>query len=181
MDRRNAIATLSGAVAASALLTLPRRAAWAQQTPALMPGTTLDADAYKTHTLMAGTFAKQTSVVALGKATNPRVKQFAQFEADEQTTIAQVLTDMANPPPAPLDAAHQGMLTQLQGEQGKAFDAAYVQGQIKGHQELFAIQQAYLNGNPTDRDREHIAMLARAVIQMHLTMLQDLQGLVGSA
>ena len=56
-----------------------------------------------------------------------------------------------------------------------------MQGQIKGHQELFAIQEEFLNGVPTDHGREHIAVLARTVIQMHLTMLQDLQGVVGAA
>ena len=179
MDRRNAMTTLSGAVAASALLLLPRQGALAQKAAAITGP--LDAGGYKTHTLMAGTFSKQTSVLAISRATNPKVRQFAQFEADEQTAIAQVLTDETNPPPAPLDPAHEALLSALQREEGKAFDIAYVRGQIQGHQELFAIQQAFLNGNPTNRDREHIAVLARTVIQMHLVMLQDLQGMVGSA
>ncbi len=51
--------------------------------------------------------------------------------------------------------------------------------QIQGHQELLKIQQAFLNGVPTDHDREHLAVLARMAIQMHLTMLQDLQAITG--
>jgi hypothetical protein len=34
---------------------------------------------------------------------------------------------------------------------------------------------------PVDRDREHIAVLARTVIQMHLTMLHDLQSMLSNA
>jgi len=170
MNRRNAIVTLSGVLATSALLVVPRGPAFAQTT-----GATLGQGQYKAKTLMAGTFSKQTSQMAISQATHPKVQEFAQFEAAEQTTIAQALTNMNNPPPAPLDAQHAALLKQLQGQSGKAFDAAYVQGQITGHQELLAIQQSYLNAAPTDRDYKHVAMLSRTVIQMHLTMLQDLQ------
>lgn len=173
MNRRDMIATLSGVAATSALLVASRGSAFAQA-----PGPTLSQPKYKTETLMAGTFAKQTSQLALAQATHPKVKEFAQFEVAEQTTIAQALTDLNNPPPAPLDAKHKGLLTQLQGMSGKAFDTAYVQGQIEGHQELLNIQQSFLNGVPVNHDSRHIAMLARTVIQMHLTMLQDIQGML---
>ena len=170
MNRRNAIVTLSGVLATSALLVAPRRPAFAQAV-----GATLSAGPYKTKTLMAGTFSKETSQMAMSQATHPKVQEFAQFENAEQTTIAQALTDMNNPPPAPLDAQHAAMLKQLQAQSGKAFDMAYVQGQITGHQELLVIQQSYLNAAPTNADYKHIAMLARTVIQMHLAMLTDLQ------
>src|SRR3712207_607416 len=48
-------------------------------------------------TLAGGTVALQTSEIALQKAQNPRVKQFAQFERDEQTTIAEVLRSIQEP------------------------------------------------------------------------------------
>ena len=127
-------------------------------------------------TLMAGTLAKQTSEIALQKAVDPRVKEFAGFEDAEQTTIAQVLTNTPNPPPVPLDARHAAVLSQLQTVSGPAFDQAYVQGQLAGHQELFGIQNAFLQGQPAmNTDSAHIAMLARTTIQMHLTMLRDIE------
>ena len=70
---------------------------------------------------------------------------------------------------------HTALLHQLQSQSGKTFDSAYIQGQIVGHQQLLNIQQAFLNKTLTGNDDEHIAVIARAVIQMHLTMLQDLQ------
>jgi predicted outer membrane protein len=169
MDRRNALLTLSGVMMTTTLLTLPRRNALAQAT------TALQLPLYRTETLEIGTFAKETSQVALKKAEHPKVREFAGFEVAEQTAIAQVLTNNNDPPPAPLSSAHQSELKQLQAQGGRAFDGAYVQGQIAGHHQLLAIQQAFLDGRPTDLDAMHIAVLARTVINMHLTMLQDLQ------
>jgi putative membrane protein len=48
-------------------------------------------------TLATGTVALQTSEIALQKAQNPKVKQFAQFERDEQTTVAEVLRSIQEP------------------------------------------------------------------------------------
>jgi putative membrane protein len=48
-------------------------------------------------TLAAGTVSLQTSEIALQKAQNAAVKQFAGFERDEQTTIAEVLRSMQEP------------------------------------------------------------------------------------
>ncbi len=176
MNRRDMIVTLSGVVATSALLAASTNPALAQA-PA---GPTLSLAKYKTQTLMAGTYSKETSQLAIAQASHPKVKEFGQFEASEQTAVAQVLTDVNNPPPAPLDPKHATLLQQLQGMSGKAFDAAYVQGQIDGHQELLNIQQSYLNGVPTNLDHRHIAILSRMAIQMHLTMLQDIQGMLAA-
>jgi len=179
--RRHALTGLTGLAAVSALVAASSGPARAQSSTVPGSGKTPGGSAYKTQTLIVGTLSKEQSQLALGRATHPQVKQFAQFEVAEQTTVAQVLTDEANPHPAPLDATLKATLTTLQQSRGKAFDAAYVQAQIEGHQKLLAIQQAFLNGRPDDMDHKHIAMLARTVIQMHLTMLGDLQQAVGAA
>ncbi len=160
------------------MLALPPQAALAQEAaPAGTPVASrkLTMPEYKKFTLVGGTFSKETSQLALTQATNPKVKEFAQFEFNEQTTIAQVLTDMNDPKPAPLDPGHAAKLRDLQGQSGKAFDVAYVQGQIAGHQELLSLQQGYLDTAPADLDTKHAAMLARTVIMMHIQMLQDIQ------
>ncbi len=89
-----------------------------------------------------------------------------------------MLTNRANPRPVPLDAQHAGMLQSLKAMQGRAFDAAYVQGQMQGHQELLAIQEGYLKRPPASSDLEHIAVLAHMTILQHITMLQDLQNAI---
>ena len=177
MDRRQALTGMGGIVAASALLALPRTV-FAQSTTVTAPPVSaqpLTAADYKPMTLMAGTASKMQSVMAQTKAVHPLVRQFAVFETDEQTSIAQVLTDMTAPPPAPLDPADQQVIAKLQGTTGKAFDVAYIDAQIQGHRKLLTIQQGFLTGAVTNRDLEHIAVLARTTIMMHLTMLQELQ------
>ncbi|MBL6458412.1 DUF4142 domain-containing protein [Belnapia sp. T6] len=166
MNRRHAFLGLAAASLSTPLLISRAQAQTA--------GRTFSPTEHLAMTLMGGTLAKQTSQIALERAVNPHVKQFAGFEIAEQTALAQVLTDVANPPPVPLDAEHQAMLTSLQGLTGPAFDRAYVQSQIQGHQELLLIQQGYLENTNRTPDGQHIAVLARASIQQHLTMLQDL-------
>lgn len=178
MDRRNAIMAFSGLLASSALTAMPRRQAFAQ-TPAATDQATDQATPitplqYKTQTLRVGTLSKTSSLYAIDQALHPKVRQFAQFEVNEQTAMAQVLTDINNPPAVPLDAEQAALLQQLQNQTGKSLDIAYVQAQITGHRQLLSIQQDFLNGTLTGNDDEHIAVLARTVIQMHLTMLQDL-------
>lgn len=127
-------------------------------------------------TALAGAATLETSDVALDKARDPKVKEFARFEHDEQTTIADVLKMIdpslgrANPDPK--------MATTIQTlagmPPGPAYDKAYVAAQIEGHNVLLAIQEDYLK---VGKDREHvsIAKLARGMIKEHLAILADLE------
>jgi putative membrane protein len=139
---------------------------------------TVSGTEYLAKTLMGGTLAKQTSQLALERATNPRVKQFAGFEIAEQTALAQVLTDTENPPPVPLDADHMAELRTLQAQSGSAFDRAYILGQMTQHQALLLTQQGYLENTNRSTDTQHIAVLARMSVQQHLVMLREIQQLL---
>jgi putative membrane protein len=155
-------------------------------------------------TLAAGTVALQTSETALQKAQNPKVKQFAQFERDEQTTIAEVLRSIQEPAAtassgaaaasgASASASASGgaaramatapeipadkarMMEELQQKSGTEFDRMYVQGQIQGHQELLQIQERYIQANTRNREQTNVAKLARGHIKEHIAMLQEIQ------
>lgn len=140
-------------------------------------------------TLAAGTVALQTSEIALQKAQNPKVKQFAGFEREEQTTIAEILRSMQEPaatatggaataPVIPADKAD--MMQQLQqAKAGPDFDRLYIRGQLQGHQDLLRIQERYLQGNSRNREHVTIAKLARGRIQEHITELQDIHRELG--
>ena len=169
MQRRTALSTLT--IAATPLLvSVSAPSAFA----AAKSGGTTD---YKQHTLMIGTLSKEMSEIALKKASNGKVKEFAGFEDDEQTAVARVLTNKMNPPPAELDAEHKKILSQLRDLSGAKFDQQYIKGQIDGHQQLKKIQEAYLESGKSE-DMLHIARLADMVIKMHLTMLSDLQAML---
>jgi putative membrane protein len=134
-------------------------------------------------TMMVGSVALQTSEIALQKAQDEDVKQFAQFERDEQQTIAEVLRSMLEPagtastanPPQP-DQQHAAMIQKLQqAKAGDAFDKEYIQGQLQGHQELLQIQERFLQGRPQNREAMNAAKLARGQIKEHLVLLKDIQ------
>lgn len=171
-DRRQ---IMLGAAATPALLLLSGRLVLAQQNATSNTAMPMDPARHKAATLQLGTLAKETSTLALQKASHPRVKEFAGFEVAEQTTIGQVLTDLQNPPPAPLTQLQEDMLKRLQSASASSFDRDYIQAQIQTHEELLQVQQNFLSqaGRMTS-DGVHVAMLARTVIQMHITMLNDL-------
>ena len=131
-------------------------------------------------TLMAGMVALETSKVALEKARNDQVKQYAQFEKDEQEGIAEVLKSMMDPAatssamPMQLQGEDAAMVQKLRGMQaGAEFDRMYVQGQIEGHQKLLRIQEEYIRQG---RNREHmnVAKLARGHIKEHIEDFTDI-------
>jgi putative membrane protein len=170
MQRRHALIAATGA-AAVAMLNAP--GAIAQ----IRPAGAIGAGEYRARTLQLGSLAKQSALLAQQRASYWQVRQFGAFEADEQTAMAQVLTDddSPNPPLAPIDATQTQMLQQLSTLRGPEFDSAFLRGQLMGHERLLHVQQAFLAGAPFSWDLAHIAVLARMVIMQHITMLHDMQ------
>ena len=145
-------------------------------------------------TLAAGSLSLATSRLALTKAKNPMVKQFAEFETAEQDTIADILKGKMMPDArptgevkAPTDAEVAGNLDQKGKDllekmramkAGPEFDRDYVKAQVQGHRELLDIQDTYLKV-ADERDETNVAKLAKGMIKEHLTLLTDLQKKVG--
>jgi len=146
-------------------------------------------DAEQNHakaTLAIGSLALLTSRLALDKAQNDRVKEFAGFEAAEQETIAEVLQSVERPgaitgnvqPPSDeevernLDDEARGKLEQLRSlKSGPQFDRDYIQVQTEGHDKLLQLQEDYISSgrNP---EMLAIAKLARGMIKEHLAHLE---------
>jgi putative membrane protein len=143
-------------------------------------------------TTAAGLAALQTSEIAVQRAQNPRVRAFAGFEAEEQRTLSEVLRSMMEPaatagvqppaqqqqaqqPPMQIQPRHAEMVQRLQQlEPGPAFDREYVQGQLRGHQELLQIQERFLQG-ASNREAMNVAKLARGRIREHIAHLQEME------
>jgi predicted outer membrane protein len=131
-------------------------------------------------TTIAGAATLETSKIALAKASDPRVKQFAQFEFDEQTTLAGVLEayDPSYGAARP-DARMSSTIQALVGMgAGPDFDKAYVKSQIEGHKLLIEIQEDYLKTG-SNRERVAIAKMTRGVIKEHLALLDQIQAALG--
>jgi len=186
MNRR----TMLTAVAAAATLpTLLSSTATFAQTAAA-PG-----EAEKKHardTKKVGSLSLATSRVAVDKASDPMVKEFAKWEVAEQETIADILKSMemdgkaegALEPPsdseieAMLEAEGKAALEKLKAASGAAFDKAYVTAQLGGHKKLLAIQEDYLK---VGENREHlnVTKLARGQIKEHVDHLDMLKSKLG--
>jgi putative membrane protein len=131
MDRRVVLAGLATAVAGPA---------FAQQSGApstMQPGSSGGSGAMRSgaqmsqadmqhmqQTTVAGMVARETSRIALEKAQNKNLKQFARFEMDEQTTLSEVVNSMMEPAATASTGAatsvqsgtavlHAGMATQM--------------------------------------------------------------------
>src|SRR4051812_8115440 len=93
--------------------------------------------------LMAGGFALKSSQLTLNKSTSPDIARFANAEIAEQVQVSEMLG--AAPGTAPLRPDHAVMLGRLSSmPAGRLFERTYVQGQLVGHRELLALNQAYL-------------------------------------
>jgi len=172
MIRRTALGALAGA----ATIPFLARGAWAQT--ASMPSDPMQLRAMG---LAGSAFAMQTSEMALQQATRPDVRQFAQFEAAEQRALMEAMRvgGVDVPAQVTMDARKSQMLQQLRAAQGPAFDRAYIEGQVMGHQELLQIHQTMARSAPTPVERA-LSTLAVASIQQHLVMLQGLQNDTGA-
>ncbi len=113
--------------------------------------------------------------IALDKASSAKVKEFAQFEHNEQTLAGAILKSMdpsLNPPSPPPDvAAAIDKLKQM--KPGEAFDHEFVTAQIQGHNLLRTIQEDYLKVGH-DPDAVNTTKLIHLMIGEHLTLLSDL-------
>ncbi|WP_166802161.1 DUF4142 domain-containing protein [Microvirga pakistanensis] len=140
-------------------------------------------------TMQLGMVALETSRIALNKARNEDLKRFANFEVQEQTTLAEVLRSMMDPAATAatgssgamqgdmqMDASGRDMLQTLQSQQaGPAFDKAYLDGQMQGHRNLLQAQEEYLQSNPQNREHMNVARMARTQIREHIALLERIQ------
>ena len=136
----------------------------------------ISGNAYKAQVLSYGTLAKETSDLAKTRATDPYVQQFALGEILEQTAIAQSLTKMASPPPAPLNTMQKAALAEVENASASDFDSVYLDVQLQGHNTLLKLQDEFLGMTPDYvNDTVHVALIARAFIMNHLYVLRQLK------
>ena len=196
MDRRIVLAGLAAFAAGPALAQASGAGSAANSAGSAMPagqagamGAARLGQAEMQHmqqTLQIGSVALETSRLAQQKARNENLKQFAGFEVEEQTTIAEILRGMMDPAAtaaagaAPAGTASRDpkgaeMVQKLSQAQGEAFDREYLKGQIEGHRDLLAVQEQYLKSNAQNREHMNMVKLARGRILEHVALLEDMQ------
>ncbi|HZH09766.1 MAG TPA: DUF4142 domain-containing protein [Microvirga sp.] len=196
MDRR---ALLLGGLAA-ALVTAPTLAQTSGSSSSPSPGASGASRAggpmgqsemqHMQQTMQLGMVALESSRIAMSKARNEDLKRFANFEVQEQTTLAEVLRSMMDPAATAatgqsgaamqgsmqMDAGARDMMQKLESQQaGAEFDRAYLQAQLQGHRDLLQVQERYLQSNSQNREHMNVARMARGQIREHIALLEEMQ------
>jgi putative membrane protein len=120
----------------------------------------------------------QSSHLALQMAKSPDVKDFAQQMISDHQTAATQVDAIAKSKgavlPKMLDGSHKDMVDALNGKSGDDFDKAYIDLQIKAHQETINLDQDEAD-NGTDPDVKSTAAGLLPILKHHLNMAQQIQ------
>jgi putative membrane protein len=97
-----------------------------------------------------GMFAVLSSDLALKKATDPKVKEFARRMATEHRAandklVSTVRSAQLPPPPTGLAPAHQDIMDKLSTAWGREFDGAYLDAQVQAHKDAVELFSSYVN------------------------------------
>ena len=122
--------------------------------------------------------SKAASEIALKKTRNPDVRQFAEWELMEATTVVKVLKDLDTTAPA-IGADAQGFLAKLEAMDEKTFNSEYMQAELSNHEFLRDLARDYIDGiddGAPVREPEtwHVANLALFAFTEHVGLCSKL-------
>jgi putative membrane protein len=128
----------------------------------------------------ANQFQIESSQLALQKAHNGKLKQFAQRMIDDHTKIAdemkQTLQRANLPePPAQLPPGQQGRLDKLKKKDGAAFDRGYYMDQLSGHRQAARLIGSYARSG-SNPELKKLAARTLPVIKEHMKTLEAMPG-----
>ena len=131
----------------------------------------------------------QPSQLAMQKAQNAGVKEYAQRMINDHGTLSDSLAAMAqanNLMPTPnamsqqIQSQTQTTLQSLQNLSGAAFDSAYVRAMADSHQmALTTIDSQLIPSAQNPQLRSAIEQKVRPAVAMHLEQIQQIQGSLG--
>jgi len=131
---------------------------------------------------MGDQFEIESSKLALQKATDPQIKQFAQQMIDEHSkssdnlkaTLQSAGANMSPPAGLTLDGKHQALMDKLQKASGKEFERLYVQIQRDGHKEAVDLFSKY-SKDGKEASLKGFAQETLPVIERHYQHVQSLK------
>lgn len=127
-------------------------------------------------------FEIQSSQMALARAQNPAVRQYAQMLITHHTQTSQQLAAAAQAsgmaPPAPMQLPITArMLGELQRASGANFDRVYLMQQIPAHEMALALHSNYAQRGDTPALRS-VAAAAVPLVQQHLNEARRMRGMM---
>lgn len=126
----------------------------------------------------ANTFEIQSSQIALQKATNEQVKDFAHLMIKDHTRIGDEFESIAQKQnlqlPKGLDSKSQSSLKRLQSESGTRFSRTYARMMLKGHQQAANLFESYAQ-NGDDQQLKEWAQRTLPTLQEHLRRAEAME------
>lgn len=138
-----------------------------------------DVNGFITRAAEGGMAEIEAGKLAVSKAQNPEVKQFAQQMIADHTRANNELKPLAGKKnvtlPTDLDPMHKAMAQKLSGLSGAEFDREYMRGQVEDHERTVALFQAQAD-NGTDAEAKALAAKTLPNLKMHLEMARKISG-----
>jgi putative membrane protein len=136
-------------------------------------------EGFMTEAAKGGMEEIELSKLALNKATNKEVRDFAQKMVTDHTKASGELKTLAAKKkftlPAVLTPEQVSMATDMAKVPSEEFDEEYVNAMVKDHEKDVSLFEAQ-SKNGTDADAKAFAAKTLPTLQMHLTMIKALQG-----
>ena len=132
-------------------------------------------------------FSMSASKIAVDRAANNRVKEFAGFELAETTAITAVLKTMETIFPEMDEETKKSFAIIESTAAGNAFDKLYIRSQLKNHRLLRDLTEDYLNEAPKEQldkiesEDKLIATLILPFLEEHVTIIERLGKKLGLA
>ena len=125
----------------------------------------------------AGVEEVQFGDLAKTKATTPAIRSFASQMVKDHTAANEKLTALATSkqltPPTSMDTTHDNAYDALKSSKGRAFNKAYMDGQVQDHMQVVqAFKDEAQNG--TDPDVKAFAQQLVPTLEHHLALAQRL-------
>jgi len=142
-------------------------------------GESMTDTAFANKAAISGLTEVELGKLALEKATNAKLKDFASMmvkdhgkENDELKAIAKSKSIVL---PATLDQEHQMKMEELKGKSGVEFDKAYAMAMVEGHQKTLDLMEKGGAGL-ADADLKGFAAKTAPVVKHHLDMITSIHG-----
>jgi putative membrane protein len=133
---------------------------------------------------VAGTAEVELGRLASERATNARVKEFAQMMVRDHTAASNELK-MAVAPyridvPAQMDDKHRDLAEKLRGMQGMEFDREYMSAMVDGHEDVKDMLEPRANEQPDQDEPAETAVNGWAkktlpAVDRHLAMAREIR------
>jgi putative membrane protein len=119
----------------------------------------------------------QAGQVAQSKATRPELKEFAAMMVKDHGKANEKLKTLAAKKsvklPADAGAEHKATLKKLEGSSGEAFDKAYIQSQLDGHETTVELLKYEIDSG-ADADAKAFASEVLPTVKAHLDKIQKI-------